>query len=46
MPIWNEEYETMPREQLAVLQLRRLQSTVAWVYERVPYYRDELTAEA
>lgn len=42
MPIWNEEYETMPREQLAVLQLRRLQSTVAWVYERVPYYRDEL----
>ncbi|MDY0341263.1 MAG: phenylacetate--CoA ligase [Coriobacteriia bacterium] len=42
MPIWNAEYETMPREQLAALQLRRLQSTVAWVYERVPYYRQEL----
>lgn len=42
MPIWNTEYETMPREELATLQLRRLQSTVAWVYERVPYYRDEL----
>ncbi|MHB1016287.1 MAG: phenylacetate--CoA ligase family protein [Coriobacteriia bacterium] len=44
MPIWNTEYETMPREQLAALQLRRLQSTVAWVYERVPYYRGELDA--
>lgn len=42
MPIWNTEYETMPREELATLQLRRLQSTVAWVYERVPHYRDEL----
>lgn len=42
MPIWNPEYETMAREELAALQLRRLQSTVAWVYERVPYYRDEL----
>ncbi len=42
MTIWNPEYETMGREQLRELQLRRLQSTVAWVYERVPYYRDEL----
>ncbi|MGB4592966.1 MAG: phenylacetate--CoA ligase [Coriobacteriia bacterium] len=42
MPIWNPEYETMAREQLAELQLRRLQSTVAWVYERVPHYRAEL----
>lgn len=42
MPIWNAEYETMSRTDLAALQLRRLQSTVAWVYERVPYYREEL----
>jgi len=44
MPIWNPEYESMPREELAKLQLRRLQSTVAWVHERVPYYRDALDA--
>jgi len=44
MPVWNAEYETMPREALADLQLRRLQSTVAWVYERVPHYREALDA--
>jgi phenylacetate-CoA ligase len=42
MPVWNPEYETMTRESLAALQLRRLQSTVAWVYERVPLYREVL----
>ncbi|MDO8914704.1 MAG: phenylacetate--CoA ligase [Coriobacteriia bacterium] len=40
--IWNPEYECMDREALLALQLRRLQTTVAWVYERVPYYRDRL----
>lgn len=44
MPVWNPEYECMPREELTALQLRRLQSTVAWVYERVPYYREALDA--
>ncbi len=44
MPIWNPEYECMPRDELAKLQLRRLQSTVAWVHERVPYNRDALDA--
>ncbi len=42
MTIWNPEFEQMPRAELAELQVRRLQSTVAWVRERVPYYRDEL----
>lgn len=42
MPIWNAEYECMPRPELEELQLRRLKSTVAWVYERVPYYRHAL----
>jgi phenylacetate-CoA ligase len=42
--IWNPEYECMDRTELAALQLRRLQSTVAWVYERVPYYREQLEA--
>jgi len=44
MPIWNAEYETMNRDALATLQLRRLQATVEWVYERIPYYRAELDA--
>jgi len=44
MPIWNAEYECMDREALGELQLRRLQATVSWVYERVPYYRQELEA--
>ena len=42
MPIFNPEYETMSRGALAELQLRRLQATIAWVYDRVPYYRDKL----
>lgn len=40
--IWNPEYECMDRTELHELQLRRLQMTVAWVYERVPYYRAQL----
>jgi phenylacetate-CoA ligase len=40
--IWNTEYETMDRGAMRVLQLRRLQTTVAWAYERVPYYRERL----
>jgi len=39
--IWNPEYECMGRTELLGLQLRRLQMTAAWVYERVPYYRQE-----
>jgi phenylacetate-CoA ligase len=37
--IYNEEYETMPREALEAIQLRRLQATVARVYNAVPFYR-------
>jgi phenylacetate-CoA ligase len=40
--IWNPEYECMDRVELRELQLRRLQMTVSWVYDRVPYYRDRL----
>lgn len=40
--IWNPEYECMDRTELRELQLRRLQMTVAWVYDRVPYYRAQL----
>ncbi len=44
MVVFNPEYECMEREALAELQLRRLRSTVDWVYERVPYYRERLDA--
>jgi len=42
MPIWNAEYESMDREALKELQLRRLQATVSWVHERVPHYKEAL----
>lgn len=37
--IWNEEFETLPREALEALQAKRLGSLVETVYARVPYYR-------
>jgi phenylacetate-CoA ligase len=37
--IFNQEYETMPREELGKLQLARLQDLVARVYARVEPYR-------
>lgn len=37
--IWNEEFETLPREALESLQLKRLQTTVDRVYATVPFYK-------
>ena len=37
--IYDIEYETMPREALEAIQLRRLQTTLARVYANVPFYR-------
>ena len=45
MPIWNPECETMPRDRLVQLQVRRLRELVARVAARVPFYREKL-AEA
>jgi phenylacetate-CoA ligase len=42
--IWNTEYETMHRDRLRELQLRRLQASAAWVYERVPHYKQAMDA--
>lgn len=42
--IWNAEYECMDRSALNDLQLRRLQMTASWAYERVPYYRARMEA--
>lgn len=42
--IWNPEYECMDRADLHALQLRRLQMTVSWAYERVSYYQARMDA--
>ena len=42
---WNQEYETMSRDDLFQLQIERLQSTLNRVFKNVPYYKklfDEL----
>jgi len=37
--IWNDDFETLPREAIESLQLKRLQQTVERVYAMVPFYR-------
>lgn len=39
---WNDRFECMPIEELRAFQLTKLQETVRWVYERVPFYRGKL----
>jgi phenylacetate-CoA ligase len=41
--IYNIEYETMPREALESIQLKRLQATLSRVYATVPFYRKQFT---
>ncbi len=38
--IWNDEFETLPREALESLQLGRLQAMVQRVYAMVPFYKE------
>jgi len=38
--IFNPEYETMRREELRELQFKRLQMTLRWAYENVPFHRE------
>jgi phenylacetate-CoA ligase len=40
--IWNPEAETMPRAARERLQLQRLQDTVRWAVEHVPFHRERL----
>jgi Coenzyme F390 synthetase len=42
--IWNREYETMGRDELRDLQLKRLQMTLRWSYTNVPFYRSSWDA--
>ena len=39
MRIWEQEYECMSRDELAQLQLERLQATLNRVYKNVSFYR-------
>jgi len=36
---WDDKFECMPVEELQKFQLEKLRETVAWVYERVPFYK-------
>ncbi len=42
--IWNDEFETLPREALAALQSKRLRDLVDRVHGAVPFYRKKLAA--
>jgi phenylacetate-CoA ligase len=42
--IWNEEFETLPREALDALQLKRLQALAERLYAAVPFYRKSFDA--
>ena len=44
MPILMPQIECAPREEIRALQLDRLKRQVAYVYERVPWYREQLDA--
>ncbi|WP_435064409.1 phenylacetate--CoA ligase family protein [Halobaculum sp. EA56] len=37
---WNEYMETMPREELDDLHLRRIRRNVEYAYENIPFYRE------
>ncbi|MBA3727982.1 MAG: AMP-binding protein [Actinobacteria bacterium] len=41
-PYWNPRHETMPREQLEALQVRRLRALVEWADARVPWQSKRL----
>lgn len=42
--IWNQKYETMPREELAQVQIERLQSTLNRAQRNVAFYRTAFQA--
>ncbi len=42
--IWNEEIETMSRQDLEELQLKKLQKTVKQAFDKIPYYNKKYSA--
>jgi phenylacetate-CoA ligase len=43
--IWNPEAETLAAAPRAALQLQRLQQSLAWAIERVPFHRERLAGQ-
>ncbi len=41
MKYWDEKFETMPLEEMRAFQLKHLQKTLIWAYERLPYHRNK-----
>jgi phenylacetate-CoA ligase len=39
---WNDKFECMPVEELKKFQLKNLKETVAWISEKVPFYKNKL----
>lgn len=39
---WDEKFETMALEEMQDFQLKQLQETVSWVYEKIPFYKNKL----
>jgi len=39
---WDEKFETMSLDEMQDFQLKKLQQTVAWVYEKVPFYKNKM----
>ena len=37
--MWDEKFETMSTDEMQAFQLDKLKETVAWVYERIPFYK-------
>ncbi|MEG0071661.1 MAG: phenylacetate--CoA ligase [Raoultibacter sp.] len=42
LPIYNRSIETASRERIHEIQLEKLQKQVAWTYERVAWYREQM----
>ena len=39
---WDKKFETMSLDEMQAFQLKQLRQTVAWVYEKVPFYKNKL----
>lgn len=39
---WDKKFETMALEEMQDFQLKQLQETVSWVYEKIPFYKNKL----
>ena len=38
---WDKKLECMPVEEIQKLQLEKLKETIAWVEEKVPFYKEK-----